>query len=798
MKPLSKSSLLKGRKKEMDGSRTIPMLGLAVFFLAAAIPAYAQRTPGNAPGGYYGDIVKQLNPNSDPVGGQCAKPFSSGTGFDGQPQWVHVSVDLSAYSNKMVAIRFFFDTRDSLYNNFKGWYIDNIRITPRISAPGQGPDTFSDEVENGNNGWFAGGNHGTTPGWHITNNRSLSGTHSWWFGNEATGTYQEFPASCQDTRSFGALLSPVMKLGSSPRLEFDTFWEIESVNPASFDLLQVQVELDSDEDGLLDDWETDGVDGDGDGIVDLILPGANPNHKDIYVEADFMEAVGHSHNPNSSAINVVTAAFAAAPVGNLDGVSGINLHVLVDESITEQTALSMWADFDALKSARFGTALERASPKSAAILAAKRRAYHYAIFGHNQTGTSSSGISELPGNDFLISLGAFTNQVGDNLEQAGTFMHELGHNLGLRHGGGDNNNRKPNYLSTMNYTFQTRGITNLAQGTRIDYSRSALPALNENSLSELAGIGDGLDVTRYFCPGSDSANGIAIGFLPIDWNCNGLITLSGAISSDVNGDPTVSTLVGFHDWSHLKLNFQDTTDFGDGVHESTTPQAQPEPELDPIAASSIPRVQTVSIDIVPGNPSNPINLSCGGPTRVAILSSPGFNASSVVPQSVRFANSSTLNGSAVVDVNGDGLPDLVLDFVTQSLQLTESSTNASVTGMTVGGIAIVGMDSVHPLNPDIFIRDDSSGNLVQFNSITGVYQFTRCADGFTLSGTGTVRLVNSVVSLSDSRPDRTISAGFYTGQLTGRANVTLIPFPGVYQTITINQTKPKATCSCGG
>ena len=32
-------------------------------------------------------------------------------------------------------------------------------------------------------------------------------------------------------------------------------------------------------------------------------------------------------------------------------------------------------------------------------------------------------------------------------------MHELGHTLGLRHGGGQNRNRKPNYISLMNYRY---------------------------------------------------------------------------------------------------------------------------------------------------------------------------------------------------------------------------------------------------------------------------------------------------------------------------------------------------------
>ncbi len=62
-------------------------------------------------------------------------------------------------------------------------------------------------------------------------------------------------------------------------------------------------------------------------------------------------------------------------------------------------------------------------------------------------------------------------------EESGKIMHELGHNLGLRHGGDENVNYKPNYLSIMNYSFQLRGIPN---ANRLDYSRSDLPELIEN------------------------------------------------------------------------------------------------------------------------------------------------------------------------------------------------------------------------------------------------------------------------------------------------------------------------------
>jgi hypothetical protein len=97
---------------------------------------------------------------------------------------------------------------------------------------------------------------------------------------------------------------------------------------------------------------------------------------------------------------------------------------------------------------------------------------------------------------------------------------------------------------------------------------------------------------------------------------------------------------------------------------------------------------------------------------------------------------------------------------------------------------------------NVCIQDDHTGDTFRFNSMTGQYVYTRCGDRFTLSGTGTVRNVNGLNTLSDSRSDRRISAMANPGSLTGRANITLIPAPGVSQTIVVNQTNPSATCIC--
>jgi hypothetical protein len=68
---------------------------------------------------------------------------------------------------------------------------------------------------------------------------------------------------------------------------------------------------------------------------------------------------------------------------------------------------------------------------------------------------------------------------------------------------------------------------------------------------------------------------------------------------------------------------------------------------------------------------------------------------------------------------------------------------------------------------NICLKDDSTGNLLQWNSVTGQYQFTDCSTGFTLTGVGVVKLVNGPQTLKDTQSDRKIKATFLTGQRTG-------------------------------
>jgi hypothetical protein len=64
----------------------------------------------------------------------------------------------------------------------------------------------------------------------------------------------------------------------------------------------------------------------------------------------------------------------------------------------------------------------------------------------------------VPANDFFVSLGGWSDGRGSLQQQQGTFLHELGHNMNLLHGGNDGVNWKPNHLSVMNYAYQVTGV----------------------------------------------------------------------------------------------------------------------------------------------------------------------------------------------------------------------------------------------------------------------------------------------------------------------------------------------------
>jgi uncharacterized delta-60 repeat protein len=118
-----------------------------------------------------------------------------------------------------------------------------------------------------------------------------------------------------------------------------------------------------------------------------------------------------------------------------------------------------------------------------------------------------------------------------------------------------------------------------------------------------------------------------------------------------------------------------------------------------------PTVTKVTIDIKPGSAINPINLSANGVIPVAILTTDSFDATTVDPGTVCFGDSDHPNerdctaasGSHITDVNGDGRPDLMLQYEVAQTGIDPGDTSACLTGKTFGGVSVEGCDLITTL-----------------------------------------------------------------------------------------------------
>lgn len=203
---------------------------------------------------------------------------------------------------------------------------------------------------------------------------------------------------------------------------------------------------DDDLDGLPNAWETGGhPDG-----VNLPGLGADPQRKDLFVEIDclaadgngngnFTDAGDHVHCPTADAVEVVVQAFADAPVANLDGTTGIQLHVDVGSRFGASTVTNVagtggvtgtYGDIGAGGGGELinetGNTVLSLDPDSTnptiwdvkSMAANRADVFRYGLFAHqidarSTSGDCTSGQGELPGNDFFVSLGGQRDLNGD-------------------------------------------------------------------------------------------------------------------------------------------------------------------------------------------------------------------------------------------------------------------------------------------------------------------------------------------------------------------------------------------------
>ncbi len=345
---------------------------------------------------------------------------------------------------------------------------------------------------------------------------------------------------------------------------------------------------------------------DGDGIPDSAkqkggtfagLPlydwGARPGQKDIFIHLDYMDrtqdptgsAGDDAIVPDKKALDHVAAVFATKgyvlhfDVGDLfSATKGDTANYNLDG----RSHKVPWAQ--SLTIGLFANYANANEYKVKYMPIEKGRAFFYMLFGSSQNANGSagsSGLANLPGSTSIVTFGRYYIK-GPRLinYQAATIMHEFGHNLGLRHGGDENLNHKPNYFSIMNYLYQLQGLPTIgtdddtryyaqakAQQGSISFHNSrtnwsnwvASPDSNPDTFSINYSDGSGTDIDPSAmddATGIGRSNGMAIDFDIT--NSTTKTNYSFDVMAFITGTPNPGLLHDYDDWGKINLVFQRT------------------------------------------------------------------------------------------------------------------------------------------------------------------------------------------------------------------------------------------------
>jgi hypothetical protein len=348
--------------------------------------------------------------------------------------------------------------------------------------------------------------------------------------------------------------------------------------------------VDSDHDGIPDSAK---IAGGTYGGMDLYSLGARKGQQDVFIHVNYMTKAGDlGTTPQKNALQQVVDAFNGHNIkihfdaGNLytpsTDATNFNLSGDVSHAVTYSKCTQLLNAANGFAPDAGCTSIYQYSSGSFDVR--RKPIYRYMQVANSQlaNGTAgSSGIAELPGTKFLLTLGSWGLKSTDvqsksQLEhyQAATIMHEFGHTLNLHHGGFEDQNYKPNYFSIMNYMYQLPGLPSQANGTGANeryyqylnwFSGTAIPGhaksytysqcdVPEGPCSAVMKIdysnGSGTNLDEANLLESDNIGRGSLNKAYLDWNLNGKLDGKSYAYDWINGH---TVMRDFNDWSNIKL-----------------------------------------------------------------------------------------------------------------------------------------------------------------------------------------------------------------------------------------------------
>lgn len=344
----------------------------------------------------------------------------------------------------------------------------------------------------------------------------------------------------------------------------------------------------------------------------------DPLRKDLVVIL-FHYGSGGLNRLSDASIQLLLDMYATAPVVGADASQkGVRLTLIVPnqgvwfegepDDMRSIGAMSKrgnydWSEYDQLKAVALKALGADALPMF----------YHCCLSCADYGGSGSSGSSGISRNkskpysafrqgavDFIASVYGYQSDPESAVMVAGTVAHELGHNLGLTHGGFDHRNYKPNYLSIMNYAFQFEGLVYDGRAL-VDYQRGDLNEIKPRKVDEAAGLGSNAAGygTQANIDGAGEPTVFAACDSDVDWNQNGVIDVK-PYKLRLTPDYKLKPLKSENNWANVNFS-------GGGVIPEAEPAA---PGSSSAASAASPVRKAVMADYTGRYQELPSALRC--------------------------------------------------------------------------------------------------------------------------------------------------------------------------------------------